>query len=79
MRVMWLVDGPGGQIGRTTRGVHMRPCRRKLGLNLGRIWVVADEKMDVGPFAAACWVVVSTQTDGTEHRTKWVGAFELPL
>ena len=66
-------------MGKTPRGVQTRPCRRKPGSNLGRIWVAADEKTDVGPFASARWALVSTQTDRNgAKRTKWVGVLELP-
>ena len=38
--------------GQDEDSAHVR-CRRKLGSNLGRIWVHADEKMDVSLFVSA--------------------------
>ena len=59
-RSVRLIAGPGGPTGRTPHGVHTRPSWRKLCSNLSRIWIHADEKMDVNPFASARWSMIST-------------------
>ena len=55
MRVSMAGGRARGQMGRTPRGIHTRPCRRKPSSNLSRIWIAADEKTDVSPFTSSRW------------------------
>ena len=77
MGIVSMVGGPGEAKRRTPQASTHVWRRRKTGSNLGRKWVRASRKTDIGPFALAHWAVNFAPTDRDGRRqTKWVAQLQ---